>query len=174
MSRKGDTIFNGTMADAPGVGQIIMILVKHLAFGLSFTLAVAVAVCPVNAQRASSLQKAVQPPEVVIKGFYEWYIRSISQNIDPFKKDRGTLRKYVTLKLIREVEKTELHADYFLQTQDWDDEWEKSVSVSKLEVKGPTATAIVTFNAEGYPRVMVSLRQEGGIWKIDRVREARS
>lgn len=148
---------------------------KRLALHLSFTLAVAVAAFTVNAETMSSaLSRAAKPPEVVIKGFYEWYIRSISQNIDPFKRNRGTLRKYVTLKLIREVEKTELEADYFLQTQDWDDAWEKSVSVSKLQVKGPTATAIVTFNAEEYPRVMVRLRQEGSIWKIDRVREARS
>ncbi|MCA1633657.1 MAG: YbjP/YqhG family protein [Acidobacteria bacterium] len=147
---------------------------KHLAFGLSFTLAIAVAAFPVNAQSASAPPKAARPPEVVVEGFYKWYIRSVSQNIDPFKKGKATLRKYVTLKLIREVEKTELDADYFLQSQEWHDEWEKSVLVSKPEVRGTTATAIVTFNAEGYPRVRVSLKQEGGVWKIDKVREARS
>ena len=147
---------------------------KRLAFSLPFTLAVAVAAFPVNAQRTSAPPKAAQPPEVVIEGFYRWYIRSVSRSVDPFRKGRATLRKYVTLKLIREVEQTELDADYFLQTHEWDDGWAESVSVSKPEVRGPTATAIVTFNAEGYPRVRVSLKQEGGAWKIDRVREARS
>jgi hypothetical protein len=147
---------------------------KHLAFTLSFTLAVTLAAFPVNAQTTSAPPKAVQPPQVVIKGFYEWYIRSIARNIDPFKKGRATLRTYVTLRLIREVEKTELEADYFLQSQDWDDAWEKTISISSPKVRGTTATAIVTFNAEEYPRVLVSLRQESGIWKIDRVSEARS
>ena len=147
---------------------------KHPALTLFFTLAVTLSALPVKAQTTSGLPKAVEPPQVVIKGFYEWYIRSIARNIDPFKKGRITLKKYVTLKLIREIEKTELDADYFLQSQDWDDAWEKTISISNPKVKGTTATAIVTFNADEYPRVMVSLKQEGGIWKIDGVKAARS
>ena len=146
---------------------------KHLAFGLSVTLAVAVAASPVNAQSAGAPRKAIQPPEAVVQEFYQWYIRSIGRGIDPFKQGRATLRKYVTLNLLRDVERTELDADYFFQSQEWDNEWEKSVSVSRPEVRGAVATAIVTFNAAAYPRVMVTLRREGGVWKIDRVREAR-
>lgn len=146
---------------------------KFLAFALSSALASTVAGVPVAVQGAGAASQAAQSPEAVVKGFYSWYIHSVSRSLDPFKKGRATLRKYVTLRLIREVEKTELDADYFLQSQEWDNEWGESVSVSRPEVRGTTATAIVTFNAEGYPRVRVSLRQEGGSWKIDRVREAR-
>ncbi len=70
---------------------------KPLAFSLSFIMAVAVAALTVNAQTMSAPSSSAKPPEVVIKGFYEWYIRSVSQSIDPFQKGRATLRKYVTL-----------------------------------------------------------------------------
>jgi hypothetical protein len=48
----------------------------------------------------------------------------------------------------------------------------KSFSVSKVALKANTATAIVTF-LDGYPKVKVSLTKEGGLWKIDKVKDAR-
>jgi len=71
--------------------------------------------------------------------------------------------------------------DYFLDTQDTtpstnsnlkEGDWLKSISVSKVALKGRIATAIVTF-LDGYPKVKVSLLKEGGVWKIDRVKDAR-
>lgn len=149
---------------------------KHLALVLCAVLVITIAGVSVNAQSAGVVSPAAQPPEAVIKEFYKWYIRSIDKNIDPFKKGRATLKKYVTLRLIQEIEKSDLDADYFLQTQDWVSEWGDSVSVSKPDVRGTTATTIVTFDAGGlaYPRLKVNLRREGGVWKIDKVREARA
>lgn len=146
---------------------------RHLTLALCTALVVALTGVSVNAQRASAPAQVAQTPGAVIKSFYRWYIHSVSHGPDPFKGGRATLKKYVTLRLIQEVERSESDADYFLQTQDWADEWGDKVSVSQPEVKGATATAVVTFNAEGYPRVKVSLRQEGRVWKIDRVKEAR-
>lgn len=100
---------------------------KHLAFVLSSVLLVTMAGISLHVQSTGASSQATQPPpEIVIKGFYRWYIHSINQSIDPFKKGRATLRKYVTLRLIQEVEKSDLDADYFLQTQDWGNEWEKA------------------------------------------------
>src|SRR6266571_7803356 len=148
-----------------------------------------VALCStsVSAQHSTAPTPAVRSPEVVLKEFYKWYIRAGSHDIDPFKKDKATLRKYVTLRFIREIERNDrlpegegFDADYFLQTQDPlpssqannEADWLKSISVSKIAIKGTTATAIVTF-FDGYPKVKVSLILEGGVWKIDRVKDAR-
>jgi hypothetical protein len=57
-------------------------------------------------------------------------------------------------------------ADYFLLDQDTSGFSEKNISVSGVAVKGATATAIVTFGS----KVKVSLIQEGGVWKIDKVK----
>jgi hypothetical protein len=117
-----------------------------------------------------------QSPEAVVKEFYRWYIHSISKGPDPFKQGKPTLRQYVTAKLIRGIERAEktkgLDADYFIQSQEWDGDWEHTIKVSKAQIKGGTATVIVTVNALRYPRVRVSLVDENGVWKINKVENA--
>ena len=112
-------------------------------------------------------------PGAVIKNFYYWYINAIEAGTDPFTKGRATLQKYVTLRLIKQIERSETDADTFLQTQDWDKAWADAAAFSDLRIKGATATAIVTFDATtNYPRVLVTLIKEAGTWKIDRVKNA--
>ncbi|SRR6266496_4609091 len=138
------------------------------------------------AQQAIPLQPA-KTPEAALREFYEWYIHANFHGIDPFKgKGRQALKKYVTVRFLREIDRNEnlppespsaFNADYFLQTQDplpdpssdyKEGQWLKSISVSQVSVKGTTATAIVIF-LDGYPRVRVSLIKEAGNWKINRV-----
>ncbi len=142
---------------------------------------------PLLAQgRATTSAPVVGSPEIMIKEFYKWYINVLSHDIDPLKAGKATLKKYVTVRFIREIERNEklpegvgFDADYFLQTQDplpssTEDEadWQKNISISKVAVRGSTATAIVTF-FKGYPRVGVSLIKEGSTWKINKVTEKR-
>ena len=109
-----------------------------------------------------------------------------ASDIDPLKTDKATFKKYVTARFIREIERNErlpegqgFDADYFLQTQDPlpsssennEAEWLKHIVVSKVAIKGTTATAIVTF-FDGYPKVKVSLIKEGSVWKINNVKNA--
>ena len=120
-----------------------------------------------------SAKRDVKSPGAVIKNFYYWYINAVEAGTDPFKKGRATLQKYVTLRLIKQIEKSETDADAFLQTQEWDKAWADNANVSNVRVKGATATAIVTFDAAtNYPRVSVTLVKEAGVWKIDRVKNA--
>ena len=115
----------------------------------------------------------VSSPGAVIKNFYYWYINAVEAGTDPFKKGRATLQKYVTLRLIRQIERSETDADTFLQSQEWDKAWAENANVSNVRVKGATATAIVTFDAAtNYPRVSVTLVKVAGVWKIDRVKNA--
>jgi len=154
---------------------------------LFFALIVALCSTSVRAQHPTASTPAVRSPEIVLKEFYKWYIHAGSHDIDPFKKDRATLKKYVTARFIHEIERNDklpegegFDADYFLQTQDPlpssgannEGDWLKSISVSKVVLKGTTATAIVTF-LDGYPRVKVSLILEAGAWKIDKVKDGR-
>ncbi len=155
---------------------------------MTLIFALMVALCGMSAaQHSTARTPAVRSPEIVLKEFYKWYIHAGSHDIDPFKKDKATLRKYVTVRFIREIERNDklpegegFDADYFLQTQDPlpssgannEADWLKSISVSKVAIKGTTATAIVTF-FDGYPKVKVSLILEGGVWKIDKVKDAR-
>lgn len=109
----------------------------------------------------------------VIKNFYYWYINAVEAGTDPFKKGRATLQKYVTLRLIKQIERSETDADAFLQTQEWDKAWAVNSNVSNVRVNGTTATAIVTFDATtNYPRVSLTLVKEAGVWKIDRVKNS--
>ena len=128
-----------------------------------------------NYAAASSARAVPNTPESVIKEFYKWYIIAVDANEDPMKKGKATLKKYVTLRLISQIAREEakgLDADSFVMTQEWDKEWANNVTVSKLSVKAATATAIVTFGTENYPRVAVTLVKAAGIWKIDRVKDA--
>ena len=79
----------------------------------------------------------------------------------------------MTLRLIKEIERSESDADTFLRTQEWDAAWADTATVSNVRVNGATATAIVTFDAAtNYPRVSVTLVKEAGTWKIDKVKNA--
>lgn len=113
------------------------------------------------------------PPETVIKTFYNGYVRPAAMGKEPLGKN-SALKKYLsaqlTLKKIKVFER-ENQADYFVQSQEWSDEWEDKFTVSKAAINGATATAVVTF-PQNYPRVRVTLKKETGEWKIYQVQNA--
>jgi hypothetical protein len=130
------------------------------------------------AQHQAAPPPAVRSPEIVLKEFYKWYIYSINhykKATAPFEGGIATLKKYVTLRYIRATERNEKlpegegwDADYFLLNQDTSGFSEKNISVSKVVIKGATATANVRFDQADMVRV--NLVQEGGVWKIDKVK----
>ena len=141
------------------------------------TLMIALFSTSAAAQRTTTSSPVARSPEVVLKEFYKWYIHSVSHQIDPLKAGKATLRKYVTLRFIRVIERNEklpeeegFDADYFLQTQEDSSVTDKNISISNVAVRGATATAVVAFD-DGYPKVKVSLVKEGGVWKIDDVKD---
>ena len=112
-------------------------------------------------------------PEIVIKNFYNDYVRPVVANKEILGKN-STLRKYLSAQLtIQKIKAFErrTEADYFVQSQEWSDEWENKFTISKPVIKGVTASAIVTFPGE-YPRVKVTLVKEKGEWKIAAVQNA--
>jgi hypothetical protein len=107
-----------------------------------------------------------------VKEFYRWYIHSLEQDRDPLEDDKKTLRGYVTEDLLRRLEaSTEVDVDYFIQAQDYFDDWESSISTAAVEHGKTTATIVVTFGTttETRHKVGVMLTLDAGTWKIDRV-----
>ena len=115
-------------------------------------------------------------PDAMIRDFYQWYVQSLAATRDPFTAGRAEVKRYATERLIREIDKAreadELGADPFLDAQDFDAAWAKNITVSKPAINGDTATADVTLKGPemGTHKLNVTLRKEGGSWKIDKVK----
>jgi hypothetical protein len=64
-----------------------------------------------------------------------------------------------------------LDGDYFLDAQDFDNQWANKISVSNVEIKGAKSTAQVFLDgAQGMKKkLVVHLVNEAGTWKIDKV-----
>lgn len=127
------------------------------------------------AQAASS--PAARSPEIVVREFYQWYLGALKRNEDPFRQGLTTMRRYVTGERITELQRQlsrpeGIDADYFLQAQDWGDDWETNVAVTGTEQRGATATTTVNLGAQGsefQQRLRVTLQQQAEGWRIDRV-----
>lgn len=123
-----------------------------------------------NSQAATT-----ESPEIVIKNFYTWYVHELNQNGDPLTKRKPRLRQFVSARLLREIDKAVkgpdgLNGDYFLDAQDWDKEWEKNIVISEVNVtKGKAGATVSLSGAQMSRKLKVSLVQEGGKWKIDKV-----
>ncbi|MEO7674209.1 MAG: hypothetical protein ABIU09_09060 [Pyrinomonadaceae bacterium] len=124
--------------------------------------------------KTATVRNSGADPEAVIHTFYNGYIRSFAKGVDPFGK-RSTLKKHLTARLKKEqvtTHEASQDADYFLHSPQYFAEWENNFNISKPEVTGATATAFVTF-PDGYSRVKITLRKGSGVWKIDRVQNAK-
>ena len=133
---------------------------------------VAVLVAPMlTAQESSDAGK----PDAVIREFYAWYVSAVSANRDPFKDDSARLKRYATARFMREIDKArkgeEMGADPFLQAQDLDKAWARNIKVSEPKISGETATAKVELKGPemGTHKLNVTMRNEGGAWKVDKV-----
>lgn len=141
--------------------------------GLLMLILFGVAVAPSFAQAVTATPPK---PEAVILEFYKWYVHALNQNKNPLTGARTVMRKYVTLRLIREIDRMAkgpdgLDGDYFIDAQDWDKDWEKNIAVSNVVVNSATATAAVALSGEQMTRhLQLTLKQEAGVWKIDRVK----
>jgi hypothetical protein len=125
---------------------------------------------------AQAVTATPQKPDAVIRGFYKWYVHALNQNKEPLTGERTAMRKYVTMRLITAINRMAkgpdgLDGDYFLDAQDWDKDWEKNIAVSNVVIKNTIATATVALSGEQMKRnLQLTLKQESGAWKIDRVK----
>lgn len=124
-----------------------------------------------QAQEASGSGK----PESVIREFYQWYVQTVAANRSPMMDEPAKLKRYATVGMLRRIDKLaknqELEADPFLQAQDVDNGWAKNIKVSKAKIAGNVATANVELKGQEMEshKLAVTLRQESGAWKVDKV-----
>ena len=128
----------------------------------------------------SSIAPAAEPPTAnpsdAIRNFYRWYVGELIANRDPLA-NRSQLKRFVTERLVKEINGMKkgpegLNGDYFVDAQDFDDLWAKNITVSDVKISGTKATAEVLL--AGKPdmrrRLQVSLANDGGAWKVDKVK----
>lgn len=120
---------------------------------------------------AQPAKPASQPPDVV-RDFYRWYLQAIAKSKDPATKDRAGLKNYVSADCIAMIDRKMkspdgLDADYFLQAQDFEDNWISNISVKETARTATTATmAVVLGKSPSEQKLTVRLRNEKGVWKI--------
>jgi len=124
---------------------------------------------------AEPAKTAGATPEESIRGFYSWYVTALVANRDPLKQ-RAEMKRFATDRLLKEIDKMKkgpegLNGDYFLDAQDFDEQWAKKISVSNVKIEGAKAAAHVLLDGpEGMrKKLLVQLVNDAGGWKIDKV-----
>jgi hypothetical protein len=107
---------------------------------------------PMPLAAASAAAAAVPAPEVAVRAFYSWYLAQLVANKDPWHSDRATLRRHVSPELLGEIQRKMesadgLEADYFIQAQDYDDDWPNHVAATLVLTQGKTAKVNLALGA---------------------------
>lgn len=135
-----------------------------------------VVICTLFVLAASAPAQA--SPEDTLRSFYKWYLHAVVTNQPPNRTSAkvsaassARLRTWFRSRTGREWD-----ADYFIDAQDYDDDWATNIAVSKASVTGNRADLTVTLgpkknaaNAIGQRELKIKMVKEAGGWKIDRV-----
>ena len=124
---------------------------------------------------AEPAKASTTTPEESIRSFYGWYVTALVANRDPMKQ-RAEMKRFATDRLLKEIDKMKkgpegLNGDYFLDAQDFDEQWAKKISVSNVKIEGAKATTHVLLDGPDGMRkkLVVQLINDAGSWKIDKV-----
>ncbi len=119
--------------------------------------------------------KAADTPEQTAKNFYDWYLTELNNEKNP-PDQKQTINKSISKRLsnwIYSPAYQEYGADYFIDAQDWDKNWQ--ATTTKAVVKGNTATLKVMLadpkakKSDFKQTLAIKMVKEGGVWKIDSV-----
>jgi len=132
----------------------------------------------IGSAHAASAQQ-VATPEQCTKVFYEWYLAQLAADKDPVSDDSPALKDRVATPLLRLIERKRrspdgMDADYFIQAQDYLDDWLVQVSVKPRTISKTTAKVDATLGEkpDTSRKLRVTLIRESGTWKISRVQAA--
>src|SRR3954451_15435660 len=146
---------------------------KQLAFLLVAVIALSVSRSSSAAEPAKSLSSN---PAETIRSFYHWYVTELIANREPMS-NRKELKQFATARLLDELGKMKrgpegLDGDYFVDAQDFDNQWAKKISVSNVQINDKNATAEVMLKgatADMNRGLKLNLVLEAGTWKVDKV-----
>lgn len=124
---------------------------------------------------ADALAKS-QPPEQAAVQFYRWYLQSLTISQDPLRHSPVQMSAYVDKRLMSELKRRMgrkgLHADYFIQAQEFLDDWTTDVKAVRPTIQGNLASVVVILGATPDTKRMLALTltRADGDWKICMVR----
>lgn len=117
-----------------------------------------------------------QSPDQAAARFYRWYMHSLAINQDPLRQSPVQMSAYVSQglmsELTRRTRRKGLRADYFIQAQEFMDDWTTDIRVLKPRIAGNLATVVVVLGSteETRRRLALTLARDGADWKIAMVR----
>jgi hypothetical protein len=117
-------------------------------------------------------------PEQAAGQFYRWYMQSLAMSQNPLQHSPVQMSEFVSKGLISELKRRMgrkgLHADYFIQAQDYMDDWTTDIKVVRPRIQGNIASVVVGLGATPETRrwLALTMTRDGGEWKISMVRLA--
>ena len=117
-----------------------------------------------------------RPPEAVVSEFYKWYMKEVAADRNPLLDKSKALSNHVAASLLQQIKRKlssmdGMEDDYFMQAQDYLDDWVTSIAVAAPTVNGDVAKVTLTLGATDQSRseLDVTLRREKAEWKITQV-----
>ena len=131
-------------------------------------LAFVICVALISTSALAANQQASSPDEVT-RQFYTWYFGANFPQ--PKRSNMATFRKYVTQSFLKRATARDVESVLFIDAQDNDESWANNFTVSPATIKGQSATVEVALNGKEMKyHLHVTLRREGGVWKINDVK----
>ena len=135
------------------------------------------------AQSSGAVESAVttparpaDAPQRAVSDFYVWYLGELQADRDPLNDQAAMLSAKVSRVLVREIRHARaspdgLEADYFIQAQDYANDWLGHVAVRVVRANRDVATTAVDLGLDRATqrRLSVTLVREDGRWKLRRV-----
>lgn len=151
---------------------------RHLLFSSKALRALALGTMIVLGQClfAPAAQARAQPPEQAALQFYRWYMQSLAIRQDPLRQSPVQMSSYIDKRLVSELKRRMsrqgLHADYFIQAQEYMDDWTTDIKAVRPTIQGKLASVVVILGATPETRRMLALTltKADGDWKICMVR----
>lgn len=136
---------------------------KLLILFLAITLGLSTHPLPTHARPANDA--AVQ----MLKEFYTKYITEITKTSPSTKKLNAIRKQYCTAGLLTRIKEIEVDTDPFLNAQDADDNWLKTLSVSKDSQKSKGVYVVSFLDNESKEKITARLLvvKDGDDYKID-------
>lgn len=139
---------------------------------MAASLATVAAAAPGMAETAPSATHMLTPAATA-RNFYAWYVGAINDD-KVAVNDTVRYPRFVTRTLRDKVRRLMnapdgLDADYYIQAQDYDDDWATQIEATALPspVAGKARVAVRLGAKSATPhRLIVDLTLEGGAWKI--------
>ncbi len=112
--------------------------------------------------------------------FYAYYCHALTKN-ESATDHPAKLKTYVSARFLKEIDRLSkveggIEADPFVCAQDNDPKWEKNIKVAQVKAAGNGGTASADVTLTGATKEMtvhlrVSLVNEGGLYKVDKVKK---